>query len=296
MKQELVICRGIPASGKSTYAQAWVAAGEKRVRVNRDDIRFQMYGVYHGEQVNEELVTRVEDAMIEAALKQYNSAIVDDTNIKQAYVKRIADIGHRFQIPVEIKTFYISLDEALARNAARDRKVPEDVIRKMYQSLKSSGEVDITPGRVYTPDTYVPPVDGLPAILVDIDGTIAHNDGHRSFYDWMKVGGDDPIREVIDIVRWAYDYGYAVIVMSGRDGECREVTEEWLTEHKIPYDEFHMRAAGDQRKDSIVKRELFDAHVRPFYDVKFVLDDRDQVVDMWRQMGLRCLQVAPGNF
>jgi hypothetical protein len=57
-----------------------------------------------------------------------------------------------------------------------------------------------------------------------------------------------------------------------------------------------MRAAGDTRNDAIVKGELFDIHVRDRYRVRFVLDDRNRVVDWWRRIGLRCWQVAPGNF
>jgi hypothetical protein len=57
-----------------------------------------------------------------------------------------------------------------------------------------------------------------------------------------------------------------------------------------------MREAGDSRKDSIVKQELYEKHIEPSYDVFVVLDDRNQVVDMWRSLGLVCLQVAPGDF
>jgi hypothetical protein len=57
-----------------------------------------------------------------------------------------------------------------------------------------------------------------------------------------------------------------------------------------------MRPTGDQRKDNIVKRELFDTWVRGKYNVRFCLDDRDQVVEGWRAMGLTCFQVQPGAF
>lgn len=60
--------------------------------------------------------------------------------------------------------------------------------------------------------------------------------------------------------------------------------------------ELHMRPAGDRRRDSIVKAELFDRHVRDQYRVLVVLDDRKQVVEMWRSLGLTCLQVAEGDF
>jgi hypothetical protein len=57
-----------------------------------------------------------------------------------------------------------------------------------------------------------------------------------------------------------------------------------------------MRPENDMRKDSVVKSELFWEHVAPNYNVQFVLDDRDQVVDFWRSIGLVCWQVAPGDF
>jgi len=58
-----------------------------------------------------------------------------------------------------------------------------------------------------------------------------------------------------------------------------------------------MRPEGNNEKDSIIKKRLYDQHIMGKYDIEFVLDDRDQVVEMWRnQIGLTCLQVAYGNF
>lgn len=57
-----------------------------------------------------------------------------------------------------------------------------------------------------------------------------------------------------------------------------------------------MRPEGDIRKDSIVKREIFENYIRDYYNIQFVLDDRNQVVEMWRSLGLKCLQVAEGDF
>jgi hypothetical protein len=56
-----------------------------------------------------------------------------------------------------------------------------------------------------------------------------------------------------------------------------------------------MREAGDKCKDAIVKKELYETHIVPHYTVQFVLDDRDQAVAMWRDLGLTCLQVADGS-
>ena len=57
-----------------------------------------------------------------------------------------------------------------------------------------------------------------------------------------------------------------------------------------------MRKTGDNRKDSIIKEEIYRNLIEPNYNIEFVLDDRNQVVDMWRRIGLTCLQVADGNF
>ena len=57
-----------------------------------------------------------------------------------------------------------------------------------------------------------------------------------------------------------------------------------------------MREEGDRRKDNIVKYEIFNKFIRDKYCVNYVLDDRNQVVEMWRKLGLRTLQVADGNF
>jgi hypothetical protein len=91
--------------------------------------------------------------------------------------------------------------------------------------------------------------------------------------------------------------GHRVVFLSGRTAGCYDATAQWLRNHVVAdYDALHMRAVGDFRKDSIVKAELFDRHVRDAYDVTCVLDDRRQVVDMWRSLGLTVLQVAEGDF
>lgn len=129
------------------------------------------------------------------------------------------------------------------------------------------------------------------AIMVDIDGTLAHMK-NRSPYDYSKVMSDTLDDVVADITR-KYKI---VVVMSGRPESCREDTENWLRKHAIRFDKLFMRTTGDNRKDSIVKLELYKQYVEPNYNIFFVLDDRNQVVEMWREQGLKCLQVADGNF
>lgn len=135
------------------------------------------------------------------------------------------------------------------------------------------------------------------AVLVDVDGTLATRVTDRSPYDWQRVGEDAPVAAVIAAVRALHAAGHTILVLSGRDEECRRQTESWLTHHlDVPYEYLLMRRARDNRRDDLVKRELYERFVRKHYDVLFVLDDRDQVVRMWRRAGLVCFQVADGDF
>ena len=133
-------------------------------------------------------------------------------------------------------------------------------------------------------------------IAVDIDGTVAFH-GARSPYDETRVHEDRPNEPVLAVTRALFDAGHMLIFVSGRSEGCREATEAWLAKHtRGTASRLYMRPAGDMRKDAVVKRELFDRHIRDRFDVRAVLDDRDQCVTLWRSLGLTCLQVADGNF
>jgi hypothetical protein len=152
----------------------------------------------------------------------------------------------------------------------------------------------VAPGElaaVYQPDPDLPP-----AVLVDIDGTVALMAG-RSPYDWGRVGSDAPNPAVIAAVRAMHAAGHAIVFCSGRDAVCRPETEAWLELFvDVPYEGLFMRPENDSRKDAVVKREIFDTEIRDRWRVIGVFDDRQQVVRMWRALGLTVFQVAEGDF
>lgn len=139
------------------------------------------------------------------------------------------------------------------------------------------------------------------AWLCDIDGTLALR-GDRSPFDWARVGEDTANKPVITVARLLAARS-GLIFMSGRMDQCRGETRLWLHTFvcdpslctcKMP---LMMRKDGDNRPDQIIKRELFERRIQGIYEIEGVLDDRDRVVKMWREeLGLTCLQVAPGNF
>jgi len=278
----ILMLKGLPASGKSTYAKQLEKQGW--LRVNKDDLRLELHdGVWSKK--NEKEIIKVRNERIIAALQKGSNVVVDDTNFAPIHGKELSRIAEQHNASFEIKFFDIPLETCIERDKNRTATVGKEVIMGMYNKYLKPA-----------PQKYSF-VEGLPkAIMVDIDGTLAHMH-NRSPYDWRNVDNDhvDPI--VKETVRLYYEADYVVIIMSGRDSVCRPETEEWLIrQHDIRYHHLFMREENDNRKDSVIKLELFEKHVRPNYNIEVVLDDRNQVVDMWRSLGLKVYQVQEGNF
>lgn len=132
------------------------------------------------------------------------------------------------------------------------------------------------------------------AFIFDIDGTLAKK-GDRSPYDWSRVDEDTLNLPVFKIYQAVKRAGYKIIIFTGRDASCSEKTFSWLEKNGIDFDEILMRNEGNVEKDFIIKERMFQ-EIEPGFEVVAVIDDRDQVVSMWREMGLTCLQVDYGNF
>lgn len=165
----------------------------------------------------------------------------------------------------------------------------------------------------YPPDHYQQPGDmSTTAYIFDIDGTLATRDESdpnvRIPYDYTRVSEDLPVPDVIFMANLIMGAGHALIFVSGRSETCRLETERWLWrwagmptgvwggDYDFP---LYMRPAGDRRPDTIIKRELFDKHIRPAgYYIAGVFDDRNRVVrKTWRdQLGLTCYHVADHDF
>lgn len=135
------------------------------------------------------------------------------------------------------------------------------------------------------------------AVIVDLDGTLAHM-GERHPFATSGYDQDTPNPPVVEVVRALHLAGHTIVIVSGRKEVSRTETEWWLGTHvPVPYEGLHLRADDDDRADGIVKREIYERDIAPRFEVLCVLDDRNHVVDMWRdELGLTCLQVAPGDF
>ncbi len=141
---------------------------------------------------------------------------------------------------------------------------------------------------------YLPPV-----VICDVDGTVALR-GDRDPYNYSTVHLDLPNEPIIEVVKLLVGDYRELIFVSGRERSCFAATLAWLEKNLdntgFEFVPAFMRATGDNRKDAAVKREIYEQHIKDNYQVDYVLDDRNPVVEMWRSLGLVCLQVADGNF
>lgn len=308
MTQKLILTRGLSGSGKSTWARAWVAEDPAtRGRVNRDDLRFMMFETPNYKWDQEKQVTEAEHAAATALLKSGRSVVVDATNLRSKYIRNWQKIAYTQGVQFELVDFPISLEEAIERDSLRIGKaqVGVGVITAQYEKFTNKGEFQTV--TAYNPaddedssELIGRPYEAVPgtpdAVVVDIDGTIAKNLSGRGFYDDSRVHEDSPNVPVVDLVKRLHKDGVQIIYSSGRADSCREQTQEWIDTHVDVPGPLLMRKAGDYRKDNIVKLEIFDREIRDNYNVLFSLDDRDQVVAMYRSLGITVLQVDYGDF
>jgi len=160
-------------------------------------------------------------------------------------------------------------------------------------------------------------------VIFDLDGTLANIDKRRKlsqlpnnkldwdkFFDPKNIELDEPNSPVIKMAQLLASTGHKIAILSGRSKRTEEATQKWLSDNDIPYDILKMRpsdTAGSVRPthgkfvfmpDDKLKQHWLDElwRGRDRKSIVCVFDDRDKVVNMWRENGLTCMQVAPGNF
>ena len=146
----------------------------------------------------------------------------------------------------------------------------------------------------------------MKTVIFDVDGTLADLSHRRHFVtkfikNWTQFNaqmGEDVINPaVVELYNTLWDsQKYDIIIVTGRSEEFREVTEQWLVWNHIPFNRLIMRKEKDNRQDSMVKQEILNLLKAEGKDILFAVDDRQQVVDMWRRNGITCLQCDEGQF
>jgi predicted kinase len=279
-----VITVGLPSSGKTTWAKGYCQTNLDWCRVSRDDIR-NMLGKYWMPS-REKLVTKIQVSILEELIEAGKNIIIDDTNLNPKTLDMWQTMFYENKIQYQIKSFTdVSLDECIKRDLVRPNSVGEKVIRDMHKKYLQEKQ-----------DIYVQNEDLPRAMIVDLDGTLAlfgsKNPYDRDFEnDKVNVA----VLKVIENYINGIDKG-TIIIFSGRSDKYFDVTRTWLEKTAIYPRVIKMRKEGDTRKDCIIKKEMFDKYVKDQYYIDFVLDDRNQVVELWRSLGLTCFQVNDGDF
>ena len=163
-------------------------------------------------------------------------------------------------------------------------------------------------------------------VIFDLDGTLANIDARRKlatkpngkldwdvFFDSSNIKLDVPNEPVVKMAQMFAENDFNVVIFSGRNDRSFHTTKSWLSNNRVPFQKLIMRpdkslkwgdkiadgniATQDMRfmPDEILKKHMLDLFV-DINDVFLVVDDRDKVVKMWRELGLNTFQVAPGDF
>lgn len=323
--QKIFMYVGIPGSGKSTAAKLEISRDpENWARINNDDLRAMLNNSNWSSEY-EKFITDTRNHLIKDALRRGKDIIIDNLNLNKRHFKDTCDLARSVNRDIQVieKAFYVELDEAIARDAKREgkAKVGEEVIQKWW---KESGGKQF---KFYKPKSELifknqfqasmgdapKKLSNVPdAIMCDLDGTVSlfnkigeggrvevmYPGAHaRNPYDASNSDQDMLNEAVASVLRTYQHKGAQILFCSGRKRQYEAPTRVFLDRHfpGMNYQLF-MRADGDNRKDSIIKEEIYVMNINGHYNVLFVLDDRDQVVAQWRSLGLNCFQVAPGSF
>lgn len=282
---DITYTRGLPGSGKTTWAREFLKNNPGYKRVNNDELRLLLDGEQFNPK-NEGFVRIARKALIAVALGDRKNVLVDNCNLSPKAVAELENIAAAHGATTTVKDFTdVPFSECIRRDALRQCPVGRKVIKRMRDDFLRDQKV------VYEHDNSLPK-----CILVDMDGTLAIH-GTRGVYDFEHAGEDALNEAVAWQVALCHEAGMSVIIVTAREAKYREVTRDWLNKHEVPYNAIHMRGTFDDREDSIVKRELYENHIDGKYNVQAVFDDRNRVVNMWRdQLGLTVFQVAEGDF
>lgn len=290
------LTQGLASSGKTTWAKYQMLmlndmTTERAVLVCRDDIREGIRAVEGGRLYDvrrEKRVAKERDRQIDEALNRGLSVIVADTNLYNKTVEehRRRAAKHPWYTFCINDTFIknVSVEECIKRDQGRPGMVGKDVIERQYYDWWEQQPKPENKGHT-------------PTILCDLDGTLALIPKGANPYDrdFTKDGVNIAVR---DLLRASYRNSHRIVFLSGRDEKYREQTELWLSGEEVWFQggyDLIMRPAGDRRKDTVVKKEMYLGEIYPSdMRVQFVIDDRPSVVRMWRaELGLTCFQVGP---
>lgn len=274
------ILRGLPGSGKSTWAKQQVDANPGKYKIISKDNMRAMFDNSKYSKGNENFVLKARDALILLALQEGYHVLVDDTNLHPKHIETIKELVKGLAV-VEIQDFtHVSLEECIERDRKRPNYVGEQVIRRMH--------------RDFLQPTPIAPIynSALPnALIVDMDGTLALFD-RKAVSAYSRDFTKDDLNRAVYTLLHRYANDTTIFILSGRQEKDREATTQWLKTNNVPYDYLYMRQTDDKRSDYIVKQELYNKYIKDQCNIIAAIDDRLSVCRLWHELGLPLFRVG----
>lgn len=293
--KNIIITIGLPGSGKTTWCKTFLKQNADYVKIERDDLRFGLKDIPIGDRKFETLITKLQYQMVHTALNSKFNVILSDTNCNKKYLEAFLN-EFKYKANITFKIFDTPIETCIDRDSKRERKVGEDVIKRMNNGYNEViNNVDLNPieklPEIYFPHFYDDSL--LDCVIIDLDGTIAHANNKRHIYNFKDVGLDDLDFNMFKIIEAIASNDIALVFLTARNEICYDETLEWLKKHNFPLLNYMllMRKDGDFRPSTVVKQELYETYIKGKLNVLCAFDDKTDIVEMWRENDIKALQV-----
>ena len=275
--QEVVIVRGLPASGKTTYAMKLMESSPGRwTRISRADMNKSL----RFSSVSEiKVLNKLRNKLIESLVSLGKDVIIDDVNLQQTQLnelKRLIVSSAKVPVIIHEVPFNTPVSECISRSPEKKNNIMK-LSEGLNRELKETSML------------YEPSVNNK-AVIVDIDGTILEQtDDVFAFDDDFVV---TPKQTMCDLVSSLYESGHKILFLTARNEAGRDLAHSHI-KHCIPsigddY-ELHMRDDSDDRSSSDLKSDIFCNNIRPRYNVVMFIDDLEENITAFRQLGILSL-------